>query len=334
MNAPLLGDAVLPPATGRPTLTCELAITVIMPCYNAAATLAASIRCVLEQTHANTDLIVVDDGSSDDSVPVIEELVREHPGRVHLLRQDHQGPYPARNLALRAARGDCVAFLDADDTWTPDCLERLRDALLAADADLAYCGWQNVGPAAASTESYVPLAYEDGDLYAEGLRGCPWPIHAALVRREAVTAVGGFSERMFTSMDYDFWLRLLAYTRRIVRVPAVMAFYYWHGRQISTDRSRQVLDAVQVRKDFVAAHPECVAHLEPRRLRELTDGHLLKMAYRAYWSRQLATAQRLFRAAAAAGVCGWRDLPYVWLSKLPPRVFWTLIRLRDGSKSR
>lgn len=330
----MLGDAGLSLSTMRPALTRGLAISVVMPCYNAAATLAGSMRCVLTQTHADTELIVVDDGSVDDSLRIVAGIAEEFPGRVRLLQQDHKGPYPARNLALRAARGDCIAFLDADDTWSPDCLERLRDTLLDADADLAYCGWQNVGPAAANTDPYVPPAYETGDLYAECLRTCPWPIHAALLRREAVAAVGGFSERMFTSMDYDFWLRVLAHTRRIVRVPEVMAFYYWHGRQISTDRSRQVLDAVQVRRDFIAAHPECIAHLSAARLRELTDGQLLKMAYRAYWNRELATAQRLLREAAAAGVCGWRDLLYVMISRLPLRLFSALVGWRDRGSRR
>jgi len=323
---------MLPTPGARPALTRSLAITVIMPCYDAAATLAGSMRCVLEQTHPNTDLIVVDDGSRDDSLRIVEEIARDFPGRVQLLQQAHKGPYPARNLALRSARGDCIAFLDADDGWTPDCLARLRDALLETDADLAYCGWQNVGPAAANREPYVPPAYEAGDLYAECLRSCPWPIHAALVRREAIAAVGGFSERMFTSMDYDFWLRLLAHTRRMVRVPEVMAFYYWHGRQISSDKSRQVLDAVQVRRDFVADHPACVAHLDARRRHALTDGQLLKSAYRAYWSRELVTAQRLLRAADAAGVCSWRDLPYVLLARLPPRLFSALVGWRDRQR--
>lgn len=328
------GDAGLAAAGPRAALTPSLGITVVMPCYNASATLRQSMQCVLEQTHRTTDLIVVDDGSTDDSLAIVAAVADEYPGRVQLLQQDHKGPYPARNLALRAARGDCVAFLDADDTWTPDCLERLRDALLAADADITYCGWQNVGPAAAHSEPYVPPAYEEGDLYAEALRTCPWPIHAALVRREAVAAVDGFSERMFTSMDYDFWLRLLAHTQRIARVPAVMAFYYWHGRQISTDKSRQVFDAVRVRKDFVAAHPQCVAHLDAARLRSLTDGQLLKLAYRAYWNREMPTAQTLLRAAFAAGAYGWRDLPYLLLAMLPRSLFSAVVGWKDARQRR
>ena len=310
-------------------LQVDMLITVIMPCYNAAATIEDSMRCVLNQTHANTELIVVDDGSTDDSLRIVEAFRAAHPARVRLLQQDHKGPYPARNLALRAARGDCVAFLDSDDTWTPDCLARLRDALLARAADIAYCGWQNVGPAALNTTPYVPPAYEDGDLVAACLRTCPWPIHAALVRRSALTAIGGFSERLFTSMDYDLWLRLIAHTQRLVLVPAVMAFYHWRGNQISSDKSRQVIDAVQVRKDFVAANPALVAHLEPPRLRHLTDGHLLRMAYRAYWNRELVTAHRLLRRAWTVGAWGWRDLPYLLLAQLPLPLFQRLLGLRD-----
>ena len=326
----MIGDAGLDPIAARAPLTRAMSITVIMPCYNAQTTLAASMNSVLVQSHANTTLIVVDDGSTDESLAIVAAAGARHPGRVQLLQQDHRGPYPARNLALRAARGDGLGVLDADDRWTPDCLARLSDALVAADADIAYCGWQNVGPAATSTEPWIPPAYEEGDLFAECLRSCPWPIHAALVRREAVAAVGGFSERMFTSMDYDFWLRLLAHTQRLVRVPAVMAFYYWHGRQISSDRSRQVLDAGQVRQDFIAANPALIAHLGPQRLRDLTVGQTLRMAYRAYWSRDLPTAQRLLRAAAAGGGWGWRDLPYLLLARLPPTVFRAIVSYRDG----
>ncbi|MCC7183570.1 MAG: glycosyltransferase family 2 protein, partial [Rhodocyclaceae bacterium] len=113
MTTTMLGDAGLSPPTTRPALTRALTITVVMPCYNAATTLATSMRCVLEQTHVNTDLIVIDDGSTDDSLRIVDAIADEYPGRVKLLQQDHQGPYPARNLALRSACGDCVAFLDA-----------------------------------------------------------------------------------------------------------------------------------------------------------------------------------------------------------------------------
>lgn len=325
------GDAALTVPDSRIRLTSALTVTVIMPCFNSAATIADSMRCVLEQSLDATDLIVVDDGSVDGTLEIARSISERYPGRVRVLQQAHKGPYPARNLGLAQAQGDCVAFLDADDSWSPDCLQRLRDALLLSDADLAYCGWQNTGPAAANTTPFVPPAYEQGDLFGECLRGCPWPIHAALVRRDVVARVGGFSERMFTSMDYDFWLRLLAHTRRVTRVPAVMAFYYWHGRQISADKSRQVLDAYRVRKEFVDNYPDCVAHLGASRISELTEKHVLRMAYQAYWIRQLPTARALFRAAFRMGICSPKDWPYALLSELPTALVRSLLR-RRGSK--
>jgi glycosyltransferase involved in cell wall biosynthesis len=302
-----------------------------MPAFNAAATIADSIDCVLGQTCVDVELLVVDDGSTDDTVRIVADYVERHGARVRLLHQDHRGPYPARNLALRGARGEFVAFLDADDTWRADCLERLLAALRNGEADLAYCGWQNVGPAAPGTQPFVPPAYEEGDLGAACLRSCPWPIHAALTRRSALEAIGGFSERLFTSMDYDLWIRLIAHSQKLVRVPEVLAFYHWRGNQISSDRSRQVLNSVQVRRDFIADHPAFVAHLDAATRRRLVDGYLMDRAYQAFWRRELRTAQTLLRAALRAGSWRVRDLPYIALAALPPLLFDRLLSSRDAA---
>jgi glycosyltransferase involved in cell wall biosynthesis len=305
-------------------------VSVVMPAFNAAATIVQSIASVLAQTHRAIELIVVDDGSTDGTVGIVEDVGAVDGVSVRLLHQRHEGPYPARNRALRAASGQFIAFLDADDTWRPDCLASLLAALLRDDADIAYCGWQNVGPAAPGTEPFVPPAYEEGDLVAAGLRGCPWPIHAALTRRSALEAVGGFSERMFSAMDYDLWIRLFAHTRRLVRVPEVMAYYHWRGGQISSDRSRQILDAVRVRREFVQRHRDLVAHLPRQRITELIDGYLAERAYEALWRREAGTAQKLFRAYCRAMHWRFRDLPYCLLAALPASVFAWLLSHRDA----
>ena len=310
-------------------------ISVIMPCYNAASFVEAAVNCVMGQTYQDVELIVVDDGSTDGSVDILQQLAAQHPSRMTLLFQDRMGPYPARNLGLEHAHGGRVAFLDADDYWTSDCLEKLCAAMDAQQADIAYCGWQNVGMGAPGTDPYIPPDYSQMDTAAEFLRSCPWPIHAALVRREAIDAVKGFSERRFSAMDYDLWLRLYAHTQKIVRVPEVMAFYRWHDKgQISKTKWKQVLDALQVRRDFVAHHSERVAHLSRNRVIELSDGFLLREAYRAYWHRNLTDAHKLFRRAFVQGVWKTGDLKYILPALLPGAWFEWLVNKADQLKEK
>lgn len=305
-------------------------ISVVMPCYNAAPYVAEAVASVMGQSHSNVELIVVDDGSTDASVGILEELATTYAGRMHLLFQDRMGPYPARNRGLAHARGGKIAFLDADDWWDHDCLAKLDAALDTHDADIAYCGWQNVGEGTPGSDPYVPPDYRDMDMTAEFLRACPWPIHAALVRRPAIDAVRGFSECRFSAMDYDLWLRLYGHTDNIVRVPEVLAFYRWHGGgQISRNKWKQVLDAVKVRQDFAANYPQRVQHLSGKRLYELTRGSLLKEAYRAYWQRDLDTAQALFRRAFLRGIWQATDLKYLVPSLLPVPLFKSLVRASD-----
>lgn len=305
-------------------------VSVIMPCHNAAAFVREAVGSVLGQTRADVELITVDDGSTDDTKAILDEIAAASGGRMMVMRTPGLGPYPARNAALARASGKMIAFLDADDWWETDCLESLASALDESSADVAYCGWQNVGVAGPRGEPYVPPDYLAGDPIEQFLKNCPWPIHAALIRRSVAERLGGFSERMFASMDYDFWIRMLAVTRRMVRVPRVLAYYRWHGSgQISAIRWRQVLDAWRVRRDFVAANPHLVAHIPRTTLDALVDGVLLRSGYEAFWRRDLDSAQRLFRRALRTGSWQSRDLKYLAASLLPARIFRAIADFAD-----
>ncbi len=295
-------------------------ISVVMPCYNSEAHIDTAVQCVLQQTHSDVELIVIDDGSDDGTWHLLLRLVEQNPGRMKMLAQEHRGPYPARNLGLSHSTGEFVAFLDADDSWRQDCLEKLYRALNESTADIAYCGWQNVGHRSRN-DPHIPPDYASGDLLEAFLRSCPWPIHAALVRYVVVQSLGGFSERLFTSMDYDFWLRTLTVTRKLVRVPEVLAYYHWHGAQISGNRRRQILNSIQVRHDFLAQNGKLVQHLPRARMRWLADGHLLRMAHQAYRRAELADSQQLFRLAAARRIGRLRDLPWLAAALLPSSAF-------------
>ena len=307
-----------------------------MPCYDAAPYVKQAIESVLGQSYRDLELIFVDDGSNDGSVNIAADFAEHHPGRMTMLRTNRQGPYPARNVGLSRARGEFIAFLDADDYWAPDFVEKLHSALIATDAVLAYCGWQNIGATDRTNEPYVPPDYQNGDKLAMLLRAAsPWPIHAALVRRSVVDEVGGFDTSLATCMDYDLWLRIGA-AHAIVRVPEVLAYYRFHsGGQITSKQWRQAENVWLVKKKFVDASPDLVTRFSPDQLRELIDGALLRRGYDCYWRRDLVSARRIFRKALRTG--GWKlkDLRYLLPALLPEGPYQSLIALaerRDASR--
>ena len=302
-------------------------ISIIMPCYNAEAFLEATVANVFQQTYSNIELIIVDDGSTDNSPELLIAVEKVYPA-ITLLVQKNSGPYIARNLALQYAKGEFIAFLDADDYWVPDCLEKLYLALNKSNADLSYCGWQNIVENGDDGPLYVPPAYEDGDMFAYFLKGCPWPIHAALTRKNIVDKLEGFSTRCFSAMDYDFWIRLSAITQNIVLVPEVLAFYRWHHHgQISSVKWRQVLDAWRVRKDFVDQHAELINHLDLSIRHELINAPLRKQAFEAFWKRDLVSAQILFRTLLWNGLWRFCDLKYLMPALLPLSIYSQLVLL-------
>jgi glycosyltransferase involved in cell wall biosynthesis len=310
-------------------------VTVIMPCYNAAPFVEEAVMSVLDQSYPEVELVVVDDGSTDSSPDIVKHLVTAYPSKVRLLHQNQRGPYVARNLGLTHASGEFVAFLDADDWWREDFLEKLHAALMKnSDAALAYCGWQNTGLEGGRGEPYVPPDYEQEDKTERFLRAAsPWPIHAALVRRQAIDAIGGFQTYLPTCMDYDFWLRI-GMAHPIVLVPEVMAFYRHHqGGQIISKQWRQAQNVWTVKKTFVRECPELITGLSDKKLQSLIDGGLLRRGYDNYWRRDLVSARRIFRMALRTGSWGAKDLRYLLPALLPERLYLTLIGLAERGKT-
>lgn len=305
-------------------------ISVIMPCHNAALYVAEAVNSVLTQSYPDVELIVIDDGSTDGSESLLTELAARNPGRMMLVHQTNNGPYAARNAGLAHARGNFVAFLDADDIWHADALANLHTALMETDADVAYCGWQNIGELAVDTQPYIPPHYAEIDAARAFLKSCPWPVNGVLLKRQLIDSLRGFSERRPTAMDYDLWLRLLPLQPTVVRVPEVLAYYRRYSRGHShIPRWRQVFDAIAVREDFARHHPEQVRHLPRAERDHLLYGSLLPEAYRCHWRRDTESSRRLFRRAASRSRWRAKDAKYILASFLPARAFNALIRFVD-----
>lgn len=191
-------------------------VSVVIPAYNAASTLRATLNSVLAQGQAVSEVVVVDDGSVDDTAAVVST----HFPQVRLVRQANAGVAAARNLGVSVARSDWVAFLDADDLWLHGKLDAQLQALgQAPDARLACTAWA-VWPSDAESPSPAWLADlarraddagqwagPSGWIYPELLLGCEVWTSTVLMERALFTQLGGFDGSLAIGEDYDLWLR-------------------------------------------------------------------------------------------------------------------------------
>jgi glycosyltransferase involved in cell wall biosynthesis len=210
--------------------------SVIVPCYNAARFIGATLRSVLAQQGVELDVIVVDDGSSDGSAALVEQ---DFP-QVRVIRQANRGVAAARNAGLAVARHDWVAFVDADDLWLPGKLQAQWQALQAEpEAGMAYTAWQvwtsrEPEPAADWLAELDAVAADTsrwqgatGWIYPELLVDCEVWSSTVLVRRDLVLEAGGFDPDLRVCEDWDLWLRLSRLTP-VIRVSQPLALYRQH----------------------------------------------------------------------------------------------------------
>jgi cellulose synthase/poly-beta-1,6-N-acetylglucosamine synthase-like glycosyltransferase len=188
-------------------------VSVVIPAYNAARFLPEALASVLAEATPDVEVLVVDDGSTDDT----QELLARYAPRVRSLRVANGGPGRARNAGLAGTRGPLVAFLDADDRWLEGSRARRRARLEADPGAALVHGPVRYVDAAGEPMAFDPLAYKAYRRQRRAgwvLRSLFWSnviqTSTVLVRRAAVEAVGGFDERREVIEDYDLWLRLAA----------------------------------------------------------------------------------------------------------------------------
>lgn len=304
-------------------------VSVIMPCYNTERYIEKSVYSVLNQTYKNIELIVIDDGSTDSSLNILK-TIQTGDKRLKVLSQKNKGPGPARNKGLKEASGDYIAFLDSDDFWSLDCIEKLERAISLIPKQnfgLAYCGWQNIGLSKNRCQPFIPPDYSALNLPELFLGGCRWPIHVVLVKRECVDKVEGFDETRTTCMDYDLWLRMSPFLQ-VILVPEVLAFYRHHeGEQITKNRALIAENHWRIQNDFISKRPAIVQQIGKTQLNKLMNGELLQRAYICYWDRDLDAAYKIFRMVIKTGHGEIKDLKYMLPTFLPLLLYKKLIDL-------
>ncbi len=215
--------------------------SVVIPAYQAADTVAGAVSSALEQTLEPLEILVVDDGSTDDITRVLEPLL----DRITLLRQENGGRASARNVGVREARGEFVSFLDADDVYERERLEALAELartrpdldILMTDASLEVDG-RVVGSFSAET----PFATDKQRLAI--LERCF--IACPSVRRSAVLAVGGFDESLRMGQDWDCWLRMIYSGSAAGLVDAPLYRYRIHDAAVTSNRPKTLRARVRL----------------------------------------------------------------------------------------
>lgn len=228
-----------PPA---PVADGAMTITVVMPAYNNAEHIAEAIGSVLAQDPPPLELLVIDDGSTDDTVAVAERFGPP----VRVIRQANQGSAVARNRGITEARGSHVAFLDADDVWHPAKLRLQREAMARSGRPFCYTQFIRWEPGADGRHAPAAEVFAQasarppeiavpghGHLYPELLLECFVWTSTVLAERQVLVDAGLFDVALRKGQDYDFWLRL---SQRIamVGVTEPTALYRQHGSNITS----------------------------------------------------------------------------------------------------
>lgn len=218
-------------------------VSVIIPARDAATTLATTLNSLQDQTFRDWEAIVVNDGSSDETLAIAESFARRD-ARIRAASQPSQGVSAARNNGIRQARFEWLLFLDADDWLLPSHLKRLTDTLLSdSHLDAVHCGWAFVGPDGNFLgERYCPA----GNLFEALARYCAVAIHACLVRRSLVEAVGCLDTSLRTCEDWDLWQRVARKGARFGIVHEVLACYRLRSNSASLDARQMLVDGLRV----------------------------------------------------------------------------------------
>ncbi len=217
-----------------------LQVSVVIPTFNYARYLGEAIESVLAQTYPAYEIIVVDDGSTDDTPAVVERYA----GKIRGLRIANGGVSRARNTGVAAATGDLIAFLDADDHWQPRKLElQIATFLDHPNAGLIHTG-SHVYDQGTGTSLCVFSPNRTVDL-AELIRCCSVSASSVMVPRAILKRVGHFDEKLVGTEDWDMWLRI-ALDHPVVGCPEVLVDYRSHEQSLSSNAHRQFQNSMAV----------------------------------------------------------------------------------------
>lgn len=328
------------------TRPARLSVSVVVPAYNAAPYIGEAITSVLCQTEPDLECIVVDDGSTDDTVAVVKAFTDP---RIRLIRQPNQGLAGARNVAIRAALGEFVALLDADDRWEPTFLTATLETMRTRpEAGATYCGFAYMDGRGHPTGVVRHRIVPPDAVHRELLLGNWMSACAVVVRRAWYAKAGGFDTDLRACEDTDMWLRLSKLGCRFVGTDAVLVWYRRTGTSMSDDPDRMAKARLRVLEKHLGSlrDPACtwgdlklaaVARMHSSRAQDyLAQGRVAECAESMRWLVEHAPGAALsldlwYSLACAHQLVGRRGDFQTWCaSQGESDVRYLLDQLRDS----
>ncbi len=305
------------PATSSPTSAHGPRFSVIIPAYNAEAYLADTIGSVVGQTYGSWELVLVDDGSTDSTRAIAAGYAERDP-RIRVITQRNGGCSSASNTAWRAARGEYICIIGADDLYLPGYLEtQSRFIDDNPGYDIYTCNGVKFFPDGTEVPYFTDARHRRVTSFVldDFLESNP-VFGVAIFRRDLIERLGGYREHLRNAEDYDFWIRAMASGARHRHNPPVLARYRKHGGNKSGNAVAAARALVRILEDLEATpgldsavreHLTGVlvrrrAAVARRELESRMLGGDFSRARRAFWEVRGGFASRLKYAPALAAV--------------------------------
>ena len=301
----------------------EPLVTVIIPAYNAEVFLERTLRSALAQTYRNFDILIIDDGSRDDT-RLVAERTAAGDSRVRIISVENGGVARARNIGIELSAAEYVAFLDADDLWHPRKLE-LQVAALSADGE----GQQTAAVYALSRKIDLDdrviesnrLTDLNGFIFARHLYAKPVGNGSSLlVRRDAALAVGGYdpswaAQGIGGCEDLDFELKIVA-RYPIAAVPLYLIGYRMYEGSMSSNKLSMALGALATIDQHIGAFPELPTWAAKKARGAILEYTVGNLRGGSHWSRLPLEIARLLKADPVGGLSYLAQSPRRNLARL------------------
>ncbi|HQU91574.1 MAG TPA: glycosyltransferase family A protein [Pyrinomonadaceae bacterium] len=292
--------------------------SIIIPTYNHGKYIERSVQCALDQTYPNVEVIVVDDGSTDDT----PERLEKFSDRIIYHRKENGGLGAARNTGIELSSGDFLQFLDADDTIDTTKVEKQMALIDSDDAAVIYSDCTCTGPGGEVIENTsYPLGQHEEALQIL-LQRTLFSVHAALVRKVDVLEAGMFDTARASQEDWALWLQIAVNGGRYRYAPGNLAHYDQSGSEMVTNPELMYRRTKRLFEKFMA-DPKFTA-LDKSTVDRFVACQNFQLATRAYNNRWWSAARTHFLAVAKAdrsmlSAGFWSCIPKTYLHQLMDR---------------